>query len=173
MSSPGGAERQPTTLEDNVEVVRRFYEGMNAHDLSVASLFSEDVVHHNPLPGSPSGREGNERTMRAIFAAFPDWDIVVEDVLGEKDKVVVRTLQRGTHRGEFFGVLPTGQSVEFSSLAVYRLEGGLIVEEWIETDRLGLLAQLGVLAVPWESGGRSDAPLSRVHPSEAGAKPPG
>src|SRR5215210_6170082 len=153
MSCPSDAERRPSAPEDNMKVVRRFYEGMNAHDLSVTSLFSEDVVHHNPLPGSPSGREGNERTMRAIFAAFPDWDIVVEEVFGEGDKVVVSTVQRGTHKGGFFGALPTDRCVEFSSIAVYQLEGGLIVEEWIETDRLGLLAQLGILAIPWESGG--------------------
>jgi steroid delta-isomerase-like uncharacterized protein len=134
-------------------VVRGFYEGMNAHDPSAAGLFAEDVVHHNLLPGSPSGRAGNERTMRMLFAAFSDWAVLVEEVVAEGDKVAVRTVQRGTHQGEFFGVAPTGRRVEFSAIAVYRLEEGLIVEEWIEADRLGLLAQLGVLTLPLEAGG--------------------
>ncbi len=153
MNGPSDAKGRPAAPEKNAAVVQRFYKGMNAHDPSAASLFAEDVVHHNPLPGSPPGRAGNERTMRVLFAAFPDWSVQVEDVVAEGDKVVVRTVQRGTHEGQFFGVPPTGRRVEFSSIAVYRLEGGLIVEEWIETDRLGLLAQLGILALPWEAGG--------------------
>lgn len=142
-----------TGPEANAGVVRSFYDGMNAHDLCAAYLFDLDVIHYNPLPGSPPGRAGNERTMRALFSAFPDWTVLVEDVVAEGDKVAVRTVQRGTHEGEFFGVAPTGRPVEFSAIAVYRLEGGLIAEEWIETDRLGLLAQLGVLSLPWQTGG--------------------
>jgi predicted ester cyclase len=39
--------------------------------------------------------------MRALFAAFPDWSSVqVEDVVAEGDKVVVRTVWRGTHEVE-------------------------------------------------------------------------
>ena len=153
MSRQSDTEGRPATPEENTVLVRRFYEGMNAHDLLAANLFAEDVVHHNPLPGSPPGREGNKRTMRAIFAAFPDWGVEVEDVLARGDKVAVRTVQRGTHEGGLFGIAPTGRQVEFSAMAVYRLEGGLIAEEWIETDRLGLLAQLRVIDLPWTASG--------------------
>jgi len=153
MSRQSDRERRSAIPEENAVVVRCFYEGMNAHDLSAANLFAEDVVHHNPLPGSPPGREGNKRTMQAIFAAFPDWSVEVEDVLARGDKVAVRTVQRGTHEGELFGIAPTGRHVEFSAMAVYRLEGGLIAEEWIETDRLELLAQLRVIDLPWTTSG--------------------
>ena len=154
MSRQSDAEERPATPEENAVVVRRFYEGMNAHDVvSAARLFVEDVVHHNPLPGSPPGREGNERTMWALFAGFPDWGVEVEDAVAQGDRVAVRTTQRGTHEGEFFGIAPTGRQVEFQAMAVYRLEGGLIAEEWIEIDRLGLLAQLGVIDLPWTCSG--------------------
>jgi predicted ester cyclase len=36
---------------------------------------------------------------------------------------VVRTVWRGTHEGEFSGVPYTGRHVEFSAIAVYRVEG--------------------------------------------------
>ena len=57
MSRPSDAEERSATPEKNAAVVRRFYKGMNAHDLSAASLFAEDVVHHNLLPGGLPGRE--------------------------------------------------------------------------------------------------------------------
>lgn len=174
MSRQSDAECHPATPEENVVVVGRFYERMNAHDaVSAARLFAEDVVHHNPLPGSPPGREGNERTMRILFAAFPDWGVEVEDVVARGDKVVVRTVQRGTHEGEFFGIPPTGRRIEFSATAVYRLEDGLIAEEWIETDRLGLLTQLGALAVPWEDDGASHRGSRPGRPDPAPAMVPG
>ena len=153
MIRPGDSEARPATPGENASVVRGFYERMDAHDVaSAAKLFAEDVVHHNPLPGSPPGRAGNVRTMRTLLAAFPDWGVEVEDLIAGGDKVAVRTVQRGTHEGPLFGLASTGRRVEFSAMAVYRLEGGLISEEWIETDRLGLLTQLGVLAPPWRAG---------------------
>jgi steroid delta-isomerase-like uncharacterized protein len=129
MNATTDPKGHPSTTEENAAVVRKFYEGMNTHDPSAADLFAEDVLHHNPLPGSPPGRAGNERTMRALFAAFPDWSVRVEDVIAEGDKVAVRTVQGGTHEGEFFGAASTGRRVEFSAVAVYQLEGGLIAEE--------------------------------------------
>ena len=152
MNRPSGTEGCRETPEENAAVVREFYERMNAHHaVSAARLFAEDVVHHNPLPVGIPGRAGNEKTMLALFAAFPNWTVAVEDVVVEGDKVVARTEQRGTHEGALFEISPTGRRVEFSAIAVYRLEGGMIAEEWIQTDRLGLLAQLGVLAVPWQA----------------------
>jgi steroid delta-isomerase-like uncharacterized protein len=154
MNGPSDANGRPATPEENAVIVRRFYERMNAHDAVLAArFFAEDVVHHNPLPGSPPGREGNEGTMRALFAGFPNWGVEVESAVAQGDRVAVRTTQRGSHEGEFFGIAPTDRQVEFSAMAVYRLEGGLIVEEWIEADRLGLLAQLGVIDLPWTSSG--------------------
>jgi predicted ester cyclase len=40
---------------------------------------------------------------------------------------------------------PTGRSVVFTGINVYRLACGLIVEGWSEPDSLGLLRQLGAI----------------------------
>ena len=41
--------------------------------------------------------------------AFPDLELVAEDTIAEADKVVCRFTLRGTHRGEFMGLPPTGR----------------------------------------------------------------
>jgi predicted ester cyclase len=40
---------------------------------------------------------------------FPDLRFTVEDQIAEGEKVVARGTLRGTHRGEFLGIAPTGK----------------------------------------------------------------
>ena len=65
----------------------------------------------------------------------------------EGDTVAARFTMRGTHRGTFFGVPPTGgKAVVVRAMNFYRLSGGQFVEEYGQPDMLGLLQQIG--AVP-------------------------
>ncbi len=75
-------------------------------------------------------------------AAYGDFDLVVDELLADGDRVFVRWTQTGRHVGEVDGFAPTGLTVvEFAS-AVYRVEGGRIAEYWIQVDRAGVEAQL-------------------------------
>jgi SnoaL-like polyketide cyclase/FAD binding domain len=58
-------------------------------------------------------------------------------------KVVVRMTQRGTHQGTVFGLAATGKQVSIAGIAIFRLRNGQIVEEWLITDQLGVMQQLG------------------------------
>ena len=60
--------------------------------------------------------------------------------------VAARFTMRGTHRGTFFGVPPTGKKIVVQAMNFYRLSGGQLVEERGQPDMLGLLQQIG--AVP-------------------------
>jgi predicted ester cyclase len=88
----------------------------------------------------------------ASFAeAFPDLWLTVEDILSEGDMVAARVAFRGTHRGEFQGIPPTGKEVAFSSIEIDRMVDGKVQEHWFELDQLGLMRQLGVLPEPEQS----------------------
>jgi len=50
---------------------------------------------------------------------------------------------RGTYRGTFFGVPPTGKPIAVQAMNFYRLSGGQFVEERGQPDLLGLLQQIG------------------------------
>ena len=81
----------------------------------------------------------------AACTAFPDIRVRIEDLFAADDKVVVRWSSHGTHRGELQGIPPTHRPVTMTGIAIYRLAGGKIVEEWMNTDMLGMLRQLGVI----------------------------
>ena len=78
--------------------------------------------------------------------AFPDIQDIVEDIVAEGDKVVVRWMSSGTHQGEFMGVAPTGRHVTFTGMRLFRIADNKIVESWVNIVERGLLEQLG--AVP-------------------------
>ena len=48
--------------------------------------------------------------------------------------------------------LDTGKRVTITGITISRIEGGKVVEEWEEVDRLGLMQQLGVVP-PMGQGG--------------------
>jgi predicted ester cyclase len=67
-----------------------------------------------------------------FFTAFPDWQTIIEDIIAEGDKVVVRRTVHGTHRGDIPGIPmpPTGKRVTFTVWDMYRITDGQIVERW-------------------------------------------
>ena len=132
----------------NKALSRRFYDELwSQGDLeAIPELVSEDFVDHHPLPGAPPGREGLAALVTTWRTAFPDMRETCEDLIAEGDKVVGRFTMRGTHGGEFIGVLPTGRSVTMSGIDIFRVAGGKIVEFWYAERLLELMQQLG--AVP-------------------------
>ena len=83
-----------------------------------------------------------ERLERDFVSAFPDAAYVVEELLADGDRVVLRATTRGTQRGEFEGIAPTNRRVEFTAIVIYRIHDGLIAESWGEVDLLRLMRQL-------------------------------
>jgi predicted ester cyclase len=70
---------------------------------------------------------------------------VVEDMIAEGDKVVTRYTSRGTQKGAFMGIPPTGKQMMVSSIIIARFADGKIVEEWGLDDQVGMLQQLGII----------------------------
>ena len=79
-----------------------------------------------------------------IEAAFPSYEILIEDLLAEGDKVVVRGEFWGIHRGPFAGIEPTGKSVSAGLIIIYAIASGRIVDHWMQFDLFTLLQQLQI-----------------------------
>jgi hypothetical protein len=58
--------------------------------------------------------------------AFPDLRLTVEDIFSGGNMVAARVAFRGTHRGEFQGIPPTGKEVAFSSIEIDRMVDGKV-----------------------------------------------
>ena len=130
----------------------RFLQFINTASEKLAEeLISPDAVF--PVPGRPEpmrGPAGYLAIIGMMRGGFPDIQWTLEEVIAEGDKVAARFTMRGTHRGAFFGVPPTGKTIAVQAMNFYRLSGGQFVEERGQPDLLGLLQQIG--AVPTPSG---------------------
>jgi steroid delta-isomerase-like uncharacterized protein len=138
------------SAEENKAIVRRFWGVWEEGNIDlVDELLAPDYINHTPAsPDQPTGPEGVKGVVAMFRSAIPDLRVVVEDMIAEGDKVVVRYTLEGTHEGELFGVPPTGQRLNIKSIAVERVSDGKIREHWRVTDSLDMMQQLGVIPAP-------------------------
>ena len=137
--------------QDDTARMRRIPEDIfNRGQLTAADeLFAADYVEHFPIPtGIPTGLAGFKAFVAAMREAFPDLHLTVEDEITEGDKVVQRITTRGTMKGAFLGMPPTGKQATWTEMHIARVADGKLVEHWGSIDQLGMLQQLGVIPLP-------------------------
>lgn len=136
--------------EQNKANVRRFYqEVLNEQRLERADEYvAQDYLDHGALPGQGPGLEGAKHRWATYFAAIPDMHATIEDMVAEGDRVTVRWIAEGTHRGTLMGIPPTGKHIRVGGISIYRLVDGRQAEQWEQADTLGLMQQLGVIPSP-------------------------
>lgn len=140
------------SVQENVQLMRRWFKEVwnEGRIQTVHDLFAPDGIaigqqeDGKPLHGPADFVPFVER----IRGAFPDMQIVVEDVFGAKDKVVLRWSATMTHRGDHLGLPPTGKSVRVTGISIARIRGKQIIEGWDNWDQLGMLKQIGAYETP-------------------------
>ncbi len=137
------------SVEQNKALIRKNAEFINRRNLDAAlASHSPNFVDHALRPPLPPGLEGVRTFFNMYFAAFPDIRATIEDVIAEGDKVVMRTTVRGTHKGAFMGIPPTGKQATWSFIDISRIADGKVVEHWVEVDSMALMQQLGMVPPP-------------------------
>jgi steroid delta-isomerase-like uncharacterized protein len=134
----------------NTATFQRFHAATNTGDAeliakTIDELVEPDVLIRTPLPVQATGAEALKQVWAMLLSGLPDLQITVEDVLAEGDKVVCRNTVTGTHLGEYMGIPPTGRSVTYNEIFIFRLVDGRIAETWGVVDVLSQLRQLGVI----------------------------
>lgn len=135
------------STEGNKALMHRFLEEVfNKKNLAAIDEFiAPNQVDHTLPPFLPTTPEGTKRAIGMYLKAFPDLHLTVEDMFAEGDKVVTRFTSRGTQKGAFVGMPPTGKQVTVSTIVIARIAEGKIVEQWGLDDQMGMLQQLGLI----------------------------
>ncbi len=143
------------SVEENKTIERHYMEEVwtKGNLAAVDELVATNYVDHTPMPDVSPDLQGLKQFVTVITTAFPDWHPTIEDMIAEGDKVVVRFTGSGTHKGEFMGIPPTGKQLTMKAIAIHRIAGGKIVENWLQADMLGMMQQLGVVPPPGQAGG--------------------
>jgi uncharacterized protein YndB with AHSA1/START domain/ketosteroid isomerase-like protein len=130
--------------DQKVAVVRRFMEEFkNKANLDIVDeLFTQNFVLHLPGAVLPPGPEGQKAIGKAVFEAFSEVHVTVEDTIVEGNRVVERHIAHAVHSGEFNGVPATGKKVYWTENHIYRVEDGKIAEAWSEVSFHDLMKQI-------------------------------
>ena len=133
------------SIEENKAVARRWNDEIwDKGNLAIIDeLFASDFVWHHAPPGMMPNVESYKQYQTESLGAFGDMNCTVEVMVAEEDKVAIRWNWRGTHRGGYMGIAPTGKQVIMTGISILRVADGKIVEEWTEADNLGFMEQLG------------------------------
>ena len=134
-------------VDENKALVRRFYQEVWA-DGNVGfadAVFAADYVRHDLRPTQAlPGPAGQAKIAADFRRAFPDLRWEVDLLMGEADMVVGRWTASGTHTGPWGAIEPTGTTVSFSGVNIFRFAAGKVAEIWNHRDDLGLMNQVGV-----------------------------
>jgi predicted ester cyclase len=77
-------------------------------------------------------------------ASFPGYWLDAEEIVAEGDRVMVRGLVRGVHKGQLMHLAPTNRVVAVPFFISYRMAEGKIVEHHLLVDMPALMKELGV-----------------------------
>lgn len=143
------------SCDANKSLVQRFFAVVNNKEH--VGAFSEVVAPSCVINGRQTDIHGVQDCAAMMRAAFPDERIVIEELIGEGDKVVARLRSEGTHEGHWQSpigdIAPTGKTFVQTGVQIFRIENAMIVEMQTEWDVLGHLQQLGALPGSAETAG--------------------
>lgn len=132
-----------TLLEQSKEVAKSFLSGISSGQYfqTIDQVVGENCTIHS-LFGNLYGKLAMQRVVHGWLASFPDLSIHQTVVIGEKDLVVILWQAKGTHKGEFRGIKPSGKQVSYSGTSICRVQSGKIIEYWSYLDFQYILDQI-------------------------------
>ncbi|MGA2093892.1 MAG: ester cyclase [Sedimentisphaerales bacterium] len=123
------------TVEENKILVRRYYdEAPNNPEICdeiYAPTFYFHTLQHASVTGqviksTPKSEKESYEWLKGVWSS--DWHLLVEEMIAEGDRVMVRWTFHGTHLGEYYGLPPTHKQVSYSGINIFRIADGKIVE---------------------------------------------
>ena len=131
--------------DESMAVVRRFFDLLNqaAFDLVGPLLAADFLLHFDSMP--PLDATGAIGFFRGFIGAFPGIHHEIVDQFAAGERVATRIVVTGVHSGDFMGMPPSGRTISIGAINIHRLAGGQVIEQWVNSDALGMLQQLGAI----------------------------
>ncbi len=117
---------------NNKSLIKRFWNDVwNKGKLElIDEPIAPDFIAYDLPKNMAHGPKGYKKYVKTCRIAFPDGQDIIQDLIAEDDKVVLRYIGRGTHKGDFMGVKATGKKVKVPGVEIFHVEGGKIKENW-------------------------------------------
>ncbi|MBL8790343.1 MAG: ester cyclase [Rhizobiales bacterium] len=129
----------------NKQKVRIFYDTFVTGNADLLDqVLAQDWANDPVNPGQGPGRDGFKKLIPGMSATFKNNKFVIEDMVEEGDKVVVRSTYSATQAGPFAGFPSKGRDFKIMTIDIHQFNSdGMVVKTWHLEDWLGGLFQMG------------------------------
>ena len=142
----------------NKALVKKLYDEVwNERKVQLADKYlspSHALVDPNAAD-SETGPEAYKAVVTRLLRAFSDLRFEVQEMIGEKDKVVAAWTISGTHTGEYNGIAPTNKKVSVEGISIHQIADGKIMDTSSVWDTLGLLKKIGAIVTVGRARGKA------------------
>lgn len=118
--------------KENEKIIRSLYQELTA-GRTVTSLAGDVNASR------PSSLKSLMHFFYTLGEAFPEFEINIEDLLMEGERVMVRYTISGIQSGYFLGTSPTFERMAIRVIDIFRLENGQVAEYWEAARQLNAL----------------------------------
>jgi steroid delta-isomerase-like uncharacterized protein len=129
-------------IETNKDVVRKFNKAINEGNMELMNEVVESDFVHYDFQTTTHGPKDFMDALMEFREAFPDFNVEIQEIIGEGGSVVNRVRFTGTHKGTFVDIPATGNMIDITGLAMFHIRDGKIYEHWTEMNGVGLMQQL-------------------------------
>lgn len=116
-------------------------------DLINESNFTSDITLITS-PENVVGIDAFKDYYSNFVTGFSEPEFTIVDIFGQDDKLVKHWHFKGVHSGDFFGIPPTGKTVDIEGTTLVKMKDGKIAQEQDFMDNMLFLQQLGIVSDP-------------------------
>lgn len=136
--------------EENKALLRRWFEEVwnKGRADAIEEMFAVDGIAHGLSDDEGKSLKGPSdfEPFHEIFrGAFPDVEVMVENIIAEGDLVAARCSVRGKHTGDHLGIAASNAPVQFTGMCFVQIKDGKIVEAWNNFDFMKMNKQIGAI----------------------------
>ena len=118
----------------------------------IDETFTPGFTNHDPSAYKVSSQSALKAWIEHMRIAFPDMHMSIDDLIAERDRVVVRWTWSGTHTGFLGTIPPTNNTVVLQGITIERFIDGKIAEAWWSYDGSAMMLQIGAFPMAAEVG---------------------
>ena len=137
------------TEKENKELARHGFNDLNEIGGDVAKIrrWYEKYSVPSAIYHGLSGDTNFEQQIQIMseYSVFSDLKFIIDDIMADGNKVILRYTMQFTHNKAFKGIPATGKLISVKGVEIFTMAQGKVVEAWDYPDNLGAMTQLGVI----------------------------
>jgi len=141
---------QKSTSESNIKMYAKVWDDI-VNKRQIDQINTTNFDRNITMVSSPEnvvGIENFKNHYQNYLTGFSDITFTIVDIFGQGDKIVKHWNFKGKNTGEFFGMPPTGKTVNVEGVTIAKMKNGKISHEQDFMDSMPFMQQLGLISDP-------------------------